>query len=436
MPTARSDDLLNPTRCGADADRVYLATRSAGPTADDHPADACDAAAHRTDRSAVAALGLTSFFTDISTEMVTAVLPLYLVLHIGFDVGDFGFFDGALAAATLVLLLAGGALADRWRRPKPVAFAGYALSAVARLGLVVTSAPILWLFGDRVGKGLRVAPRDALIASSADRASMASAFAVHRMLDTAGAMLGPLLAFFVLWAVPGDFTLVFTVSLIAAVVGLVVFWVGVPDARAVGASSGPRLGLRDLEARGAVGRLGAAGALLGGATVSDGILYLVIWRAGDLDPSVFPLLFVGSALAYLTVALPVGRLADRVGRVRLLVPAHFPLLGAYLVLALAESMTTPLIIVVLVLHGWYFAMTDGIYAAAAAAITPATARASGIATVTFGVAVGRFCASAAFGFVWLRWGLGAALTTAVAGLVAAILAARPLLRSAMIRDAR
>jgi MFS family permease len=415
---------------------VYLATRSAGPSIDEEPAAPSDAAAERTDRSAVAALGLTSFFTDISTEMVTAVLPLFLVLHIGFDVADFGFFDGALAAATLVLLLAGGALADRWRRPKPVAFAGYALSAIARFGLVVTSAPILWLFGDRVGKGLRVAPRDALIAHSADRASVASAFAVHRMLDTAGAMLGPLIAFVVLWAVPGDFTLVFTISLIAAVVGLVVFWVGVPDARAQGSSSGPRLRLRDLEARGAVGRLSAAGALLGGATVSDGILYLIIWRTGDLDPSMFPLLFVGSALAYLVVAMPVGRLADRVGRVRLLVPAHIPLLGAYLVLALADAMTTPLILVVLMLHGFYFAMTDGIYAAAAAAITPAAARATGIATVTFGVAVGRFCASAAFGFVWLRWGLHSALAMAIVGLVVAMVAARPLLRSAMVRDER
>jgi MFS family permease len=406
-----------------------------------------------TGRGPVLALGLTSFFTDISSEMVAAILPLYLVVHVGFDVGSYGAFDGALAAATLVLLLAGGALADRWRRPKPVAFCGYGLSALTRAGLLLGSAPVAFLLVDRVGKGLRVAPRDMLISLHAPPGGLSTAYATHRALDTAGALIGPLLAFGVLQIVPGDFDLVFGLSLLTAVVGLAVLALGVPGGPL---AAGPatttttdtttkatdtdanrptrRLRLRDIDGAGDVGRLSAAGGLLGLTTVSDGLLYLALWRTAGLDAATFPLLFVGTALSYLVAVFPIGILADRVGRVRLLIPAHVPLLAIYLLLWWSSTPSTAMVVACLVAHGVYYAMTDGVYAAAAAAVTPASIRGRGIGAVTFGVATGRFVASLVFGALWLRLGLDDALAVATAGLLVALAVARILLFPVRRRD--
>src|SRR5712692_3744431 len=169
-------------------------------------------------------LGLTSLVTDISSEMVSTVLPLYLVFYLRFTPLEFGIVDGLYQGGGAIARVAGGLLADRWRRHKEVAAAGYALSAACKLGLLAAgSGPgalgaIVLL--DRMGKGLRTAPRDALISLSSKRGELATAFGVHRALDTGGALLGPLVAFGLLALVPGAFDAVFVASFCAAVVGL------------------------------------------------------------------------------------------------------------------------------------------------------------------------------------------------------------------------
>lgn len=410
---------------------MYLATRRtaapAEPTAPAPPTPSQEG-----DRSAVVALGLTSFWTDLASEMVAAVLPLYLVARVGFDVGSYGLFDGAMAAAAIVVILVGGAVTDRTRRPKPVAVAGYAVSGVSRLGLVWAVAPVAFLLLDRVGKGLRVAPRDALIAAHAPRHALASAFAVHRALDTAGALAGPLIAFAVLQLVPGDFALLFQLSVLGSVLGIVVLVVGVPaPARtpapvttlAAEAPTGAPTGAATHAGR----RVAAAGAVLGAATVSDGLLFLAMWRLADLDPAVFPLLFAGSAVSYLLLGIPFGRLADRIGRSRLLVPAHGALLAVYALLWATEPSGWT-VAACLALHGLYYAGTDGVYSATAAAIAPPHRRGQVIGRVLFGVAAGRLVGGALFGAVWLRAGLDTALALAAGLLVLAAVAAARLLR--------
>ena len=163
----------------------------------------------------VLVLGLVSLVTDVSAEMVTAVLPLYLVVGLGMSPLAFGALDGLYQGATALLRLAGGQIADRTERHKLVAGTGYALSAVCKLGLLAVSTPLAVaavLTADRTGKGLRTPPRDALISLSATPEGQGRAFGVHRAMDTAGALLGPLAAFGVLWAAHDAYDAVFTVS--------------------------------------------------------------------------------------------------------------------------------------------------------------------------------------------------------------------------------
>ena len=169
-------------------------------------------------------LGLTSLFTDISSEMVTSVLPLYMLMNLSLTPMAFGVVDGLYLGAAAVVRLVGGYLADRTRRYKSVAIAGYALSTVSRVGLLAFGSVWGWLLGivliDRIGKGIRSDPRDAMISFSTPASELATAFGVHRALDTAGAMIGPLIAFGILMLAPGAYDAVFVVSLCAALIGL------------------------------------------------------------------------------------------------------------------------------------------------------------------------------------------------------------------------
>ncbi|PKT67398.1 MFS transporter, partial [Streptomyces populi] len=216
----------------------------------------------------VLALGTVSLITDVSSEMVTAVLPLYLVAGLGLSPLGFGLLDGIHNGFSALVRLAGGHLADRGGgRHKWVAGAGYALSALCKPLLLVaqTLTPIgLVLAADRTGKGLRTAPRDALISLSSTPETRGRAFGVHRAMDTAGALLGPLVAFLILRATADGYDAVFTMSFCVALVGVLVLVLFVPDdpaarpasaARAAGTRSDTALaaGTATVDARDAAG---------------------------------------------------------------------------------------------------------------------------------------------------------------------------------------
>lgn len=352
----------------------------------------------------VVAMGLVSFFTDASAEMVTAVLPLFLILQVGLTPLQYGVVDGIYQGVTVGVRLVGGYVADRWRRPKLVCGVGYGLSAVSKLGLLgvgSAASTSLVLAVDRSGKGLRTAPRDAIIATAADPALLGRAFGVHRALDTAGAMLGPLLAFAVLLAVPGGYDSVFVVSFCVALLGLAVLALFVPNVRWA-AEPGQRATLR------AVGRLlrdrrvlslVVAAGLLALVTVSDGFVYLSLQRRLSVPAEVFPLFLLASSAVYLVLAVPVGRLADRVGRRTVFVAGHVGLLAVYGLL-LAPVPGWLACVGCLVLLGTYYAATDGVLAAGAAEILPAALRTSGLALVQTAVAGGRLLSSLLFGLLW------------------------------------
>ena len=381
----------------------------------------------------VVLLGFVSLLTDVSSEATASVLPLYLTSVLGLSPLAYGLVDGLYQGASTVVRLAGGWLSDRTDRPKRIAVIGYGLSAIARLALLPVSALggiLAVVTADRLGKGLRTAPRDALIAASTEPRFLGRAFGVHRSLDTTGAVLGPLLAFGILLLLPGDYTAVFLASFAAAIVGLALLVLLVPDLRPnreanPGEPSPSRPSLR-LLLGGPFRRLAGAAGLLGLLTISDGFLYLVLQDRDDLGAVWFPLLFVGTNVAYLALAVPFGRLADRIGRMRVYVAGYGLLLLAYLAAAFGAGV--PGMILCLLLLGSFYAATDGVLSAATSSLVPAGVRGSAIATTQSVVAGARLLASLGFGWLWLQVGRQSAVLTVAAALAVALPIAWSLVR--------
>src|SRR3954464_1856602 len=286
-------------------------------------------------------LGTCSLLTDISSEMVSAILPLYLVFTLGFTPLQYGVVDGIYQGAAALINLAAGYAGDRLRRHKVVAALGYGLSAACKLGLAAFSGAWAGLSAlillDRTGKGMRTAPRDAMISLTAPKRELGFAFGVHRAMDTAGAMIGPRVGLPLLAAAPNAFHSLFLISFFIAVLGFLVIAMLVrqpeksrpaqekPDLRAATGL----LAVREFRA------LAIAGAALGLATASDGFIYLTLRDQMHFDNRLFPLLATGTAVLYMFLAAPRGRLADKVGRgkvfmgrlraaARGLLPAHAP----------------------------------------------------------------------------------------------------------------
>jgi MFS family permease len=370
----------------------------------------------------VAALGTVSLLTDVSSEMVTAILPAYLVLGLHLSMAQYGALDGLYTGATALTRLVGGYLADRFRRRKTVALVGYGLSAVSKLGLLGTSSAVgigAVIAVDRTGKGLRTAPRDALIAHSVPERDLGQAFGVHRAMDAVGAFLGPVAALALL-ALAGttDYSVVFVGSLCAGVLGLVVLalFVREPPAAAEPAGAGAepvlsppgRMRARELLQAGTFRRLCAVAALLGLVTVGDGFVFLVLQDRDDLPVRAFPLLAVGTSLAFLVLAVPLGRLADRVGRWPVVVAGYGCLLGVYLLLS---SDAGPLWLV-LALYGAFYAATDGVLAALAVPLIPEALRTTGLALLQTGQALAYVVSSVVFGLLWQYAGVAVACLVA------------------------
>ena len=307
---------------------------------------------------------------------------------------------------------------------------------------------------DRTGKGIRTAPRDALIALSSAPSALATAFGVHRAMDTAGAMLGPLVAFGLLLIAPARFDAIFVVSLCFAVLGLAVlllFANGRPrrpdtpssdrlmdshrledtsDQSQAGASARPTL----REAIGLIAEprfraLVVAAGVLAGATISDGFVYLGLQRTLGFSLTAFPLLFVGAAAVFMLLAAPVGRLADRVGRRVVFVAGYALLLPVYAVLMLPSAGTAALVLALCAL-GAYYAATDGVLQAIASALLPDGLRASGLALLVTATSLAKLASSMLFGLAWTLGGLEVAATIFAAALAVALVAATAVLRRA------
>jgi MFS family permease len=370
-------------------------------------------------------LGVVSLLTDISSEMVATVLPLYLLYTVGLSPLLYGVVDGVYQAGAALVRIAGGFVGDRWRRHKEVAAFGYGISAFCKPALIAVGSAWGALLGvillDRAGKGIRTAPRDAMISLSTPKAQLGAAFGVHRALDTTGALLGPLVAFGLLMWTQTSFDGVFFVSFCFALVGLAVLLLFVQNPRpkagveeVVELPQGNRLRL--LAERRFLG-LGLAGALLGVATMSDGFVYLGLQQKLDFEPGMFPLLFVATASVFMVLAVPMGQLADRVGRTKVFLGGYCLLLPVYGLL-LATDVGLAAVVLATVLLGTLYAATDGVLAAMASAP---------LAALVTATSTGRLLASILFGALWTAFGYEAAVAAFVVVLLSALATATPVL---------
>lgn len=381
----------------------------------------------------VVALGVVSFFTDVATEMIGAALPGWLLQEHGFEALALGTIEGAWRGGAAVVGLVAALAADRWRRRKLAAFVGYGISAGSKpLLLLAGSWPAIavLLAVDRAGKGVRTAPRDALISLASAPEVRARAFAVHRSLDTLGMLLGPFAAFAILALAPGRFDAVVVASTCAALIGLAALWAFVDEPakdEVPARGEAPRSRLGSLLARAGLRRILMLAAVLGVASVGEMQIAVLFERGGALASTSLPLFFAGIACSQLVLTAPAGRIADRFGRARTFVLAHVLLL-ATLACALARPDASACAIAAVVLLGGYLAATDGVLAAAASLASPARSRTTAIALAGGTSGAARLVASIAFGSVWAAFGSTAALVVFASALFLALAASAMLWR--------
>jgi MFS family permease len=265
----------------------------------------------------VVILGLVSLLNDAASEMITPLLPIFLTATLGAGPAIVGLVEGLAEATASILKLVSGRLADRGVPAKSLVVGGYTLSNAMRplIGLATGWGAVLGLrFLDRVGKGIRSAPRDALIAGAAGPEQRGRAFGFHRSMDHAGSVIGPLLAFALL-AAHADLKHVFLASALPGVLVIMLLVFGLPAAKAQAVPAPPRFEWGELH-----GRLKAmiiAAGLLALASVPE--VFVVLWATqAGLEIVWVPLVWAAASLAKMLIAMPAGILSDRVGRVPLL----------------------------------------------------------------------------------------------------------------------
>ncbi len=384
---------------------------------------------------AIWALGFVSMLMDVSSEMIHALLPIYLVGALGASTLAVGFIEGVAEATAAITKVFSGALSDWLGRRKLLAAVGYALAAFTKpvfplaetLGWVVAAR-----FVDRIGKGIRGAPRDALIADLAPPALRGAAFGLRQSLDVAGAFIGPLLAIGLLWLSAGDLRLVFWCAVPPAFAALALIVFAVRDAPRTAAAR-VRLPL----SRAALARLPPAywwivglAAVFTLARFSEAFLVLRAQEAG-LRLLLIPLVLVLLNAVYALSSYPAGVLADRCNRGTLLALGCAVLVAADLALALVDGL--PGVALGVVLWGLHMGLTQGVLAALVADAAPAALRgtAFGIFNLVGGVAL--LAASVLAGGLWDAFGSRA---TFLAGALFAALALLGLLalRRRMVAD--
>ena len=367
------------------------------------------------------ALGFVSLLMDVSSEMIHSLLPVFIVGTLGASAFALGLIEGAAEATALIVKVFSGVLSDLTGRRKPLAVLGYGLGALSK-PLFAIAPGIGWVITarltDRIGKGIRGAPRDALVADLAPPALRGAAFGLRQALDTVGAFAGPLAAIGLMLAWANDIRAVFWVAVVPAIgsVALLAFGVREPAAPRKPSAGHPirRANLRRLPP--AYWWVVGVGAVFTLARFSEAFLVL---RAvdGGLALAWTPLVLVGMNLVYALAAYPFGRLADRVPHRRLLALGLVLLIGADALLAAGTGW--PWLAGGIALWGLHLAATQGLLATMVADTAPEDLRgtAYGVFNLVSGVAM--LVASALAGLLWERLG---ASTTFVAGAAFALLA--------------
>lgn len=388
-------------------------------------------------------LGIVSFFTDISSEMLVPILPLFVTFVLGAPAVALGLIEGVAEATAQLLRVWAGYLADRSGRPKLLASIGYGLSAVSKPFLIVATAwpQVLAIrFSERFGKGIRSAPRDVLIANTTEESSRGLAFGFHRAMDTAGATLGPLLVLALGWLLFGHaflnapakehgsiYRLIFIVAAVPAVIGWLVMQFMVSEQkREPGQTQKPQLSLKGFDPRFKVFLFVIA--LFSVGNSSDAFLIL---RATSepirMNLYSFLLVYVVFNALSAFVALRSGIISDRIGRKPVIMAGWLIFCASYLGIALTN--TTTGIWVWFTVYGAYYGMTEGMLKAFAVDLAPPNLRGTAVGSFYTVSGLAALPASVIAGVLWKQVGHSAPFFYAAATSFAAAILLPILIRT-------
>jgi MFS family permease len=375
--------------------------------------------------------GLVSFFTDISSEMIYPLLPLFLTTVLGAGPAFLGVIEGVAESTASLLKLASGIISDRLPRRKPLVLAGYGLSSLARPLVALAASPLFVLlvrFADRVGKGVRTSPRDALIADTTDPSVRGKAFGFHRAMDNAGAIIGPLTATFLLTWVVTDLRKVFWLAAIPGFIAVLLIALKVTDPKRKARAGNGYPGIFPK------GRLRAFLIIVFLFTLGNSSDAFLLLRAGQLGvtPARIPLLWAFFNLVKMAVSTPFGSLSDRIGRRSVIIAGWVVYALAYAGFAHATSERQ--IWILFAFYGLFYGLTEGVEKAFVADLAPSVERGSAFGWYNSAIGFGALPASLLFGFIWQRAGAVAAFYTgaslaAVASVALLLMIRQPTARS-------
>lgn len=373
--------------------------------------------------SVILVLGLISLFTDLSSNMIVPILPLYLtsVLHV--QVGSIGIIEGIAESTASVLKLFSGMITDRLGKHKLLMLIGYGLSNLTKPLFALSASwnqVLIVRFSDRFGKGIRTSPRDALVADSTTKEERGKSFGFRRAMDALGAAIGPLVAFGILATYKGNYRLVFWLSVIPGILAiiLILFFLKEKDRSENVKKTGlPKIGFRNLDRRFICFSLIFTFFTVG--NFSDAFLALRAQDAGML-PAFIPLAFFAMNMSSSIFSMPVGMLSDRFGRRSVLISGLLTFAIIYFGFGIVKSV--PWIWVLFVLYGFYYAFTEGIQKAYIADIVPEGQRGTAMGTFNAMTGLAALPASIMAGYLWQTFGAMAAFGTSSAiAVIAALL---------------
>ncbi len=347
-------------------------------------------------------LGLTSLFTDISSEMVYPLIPIFITSVLGAPVALVGVIEGVAESTASLVKAYSGWFSDKVGKRKPLTVLGYGMAAV---GKPILAFSFVWWqaliarFVDRFGKGVRTSPRDALIADSSASTEYGRSFGFHRAMDTAGAALGPLLAFAVLPLLRNDFRLFFALAVVPAALGVAILSAYVRETRDGGNGEAPKFNLKPFDARFKLFLLIVLLFTLGNS--SDAFLIL---RAQNLGVAVglIPLVYFVFNGVYGLSSTPVGILSDRIGRKVVIALGYALFAVVYLGFALATGSLA--IWLLFAAYGFYYAFTEGIFKAFTADIVEPNLRGTAYGLLNLVLGIAALPASLFAGFLWEKVG--------------------------------
>jgi len=347
--------------------------------------------------SNIVLLGLVSFFTDISTEMVYPILPLYLSTIMGATPTIIGIIEGIAESLASVIKLFSGIFADKYGNKKRLALFGYSSSILNKIIILLSTTWTGVLFAriiDRFGKGIRTAPRDALIAEAADQSQLGKAYGFHKGLDLLGTAVGILLAYIILRQSGSDYRKIFLFSLIPAIIGIV-FLLFVKDNKEKIKNKIVSFGWKTLDRRLKLFLVFIFIFTLGNS--SNAFILLRTYNAGFTAQNAILLYFLYNIVASV-LSYPFGKLSDKIGRKNMLCLGYFFYGVVYFGIGLFSDKT--LFIVLFIIYGFYTALTTGIERALIVEIVPETQKASALGLHAAIVGIGLLPASIIAGILW------------------------------------